>query len=76
MQMSRQEKRHISDTAMYQKVNYAITAIEEAPFKAFIKEYKAGYGKEDFDMTAHFKRRKEATLTREVTHYFEVSALQ
>jgi hypothetical protein len=64
------------DTSVFNKVTYEITGIKEAPFKAFMKEYKEGYGKEDFDLNAHFKRRKEATLTREVAHYFEVSALQ
>jgi hypothetical protein len=65
-----------TDIAVFDKVSYDITGIKEAPFKAFIKEYKEGYGKEDFDLNAHFERRKEATLTREVTYYFEVTDLQ
>jgi len=65
-----------TDAAIFNKVSYEITGIKDAPFKAFIKEYKEGYGKEDFDLNAHFQRRKEATLTREVEHYFDVSALQ
>jgi hypothetical protein len=65
-----------TDLTIFDEVSYDITGIKEAPFKAFIKEYKEGYGKEDFDLNAHFERRKEATLTREVTHYFEVTALQ
>ena len=65
-----------TDTDIFNKVSYEITGIKDAPFKAFIKEYKEGYGKEDFDLNAHFQRRKEATLTREVEHYFDVSALQ
>ena len=71
---AREEKS--SETGLLNKVTYEITGIKEAPFNAFIKEYKAGYGKEDFDLNEHFKKRKEATLTREVDHYFEVSALQ
>ena len=65
-----------ADTAVFDKVTYEVTGIKEDLFNAFIKEYKEGYGKEDFDLNAHFKRRKAATLTREVTHYFEVSTLQ
>ena len=65
-----------SDEGVFNKITYEVTGIKEALFNTFIKEYKEGYGKEDFDLNAHFKRRQEATLTREVVHYFEVSALQ
>ena len=65
-----------ADTLVFDKVTYEVTGIKEDLFNAFIKEYKEGYGKEDFDLNVHFKRRKAATLTREVTHYFEVSAVQ
>jgi len=64
------------DADVFNKITYEVTGIKEERFNAFIKEYKEGYGKEDFDLNAHFKRRQEATLTREVVHYFEVSALQ
>ena len=60
-------------SATFDKVTYEITAIKEHLYNAFIKEYKAGYENETLDLNDHFKRRKEATLTREVTHYFEVS---
>ena len=56
----------------YDKVNYQITAMKEEVYNAFINEYKAGYGKEDFDMTAHFNQRKEVTLTRSVIHWFKL----
>ncbi|HIP51557.1 MAG TPA: hypothetical protein EYG94_05640 [Campylobacterales bacterium] len=62
------------DNKVYDKVNYEITAIKEDLYNAFIKEYKAGYESEALDLNEHFKRRKEATLIREVVHYFEVSA--
>ena len=58
---------------IFDKVTYEITGIKEDLYNAFSKEYKAGYGKEDFDLNDHFKRREEATLTREAVHYFEVS---
>lgn len=64
------------DTVVFDKVTYEITGIKEDLYNVFIKEYKEGYGKEDFDMNEHFKRRKDATLIREVVYYFEVSALQ
>ena len=62
------------DNKVYDKVNYEITAIKEDLYNAFIKEYKAGYESEELDLNEHFKRRKEATLLREVVHYFDVSA--
>ena len=62
-------------TATFDKVSYEITAIKEVLYHAFIKEYKAGYDNETLDLNEHFKRRKEATLTRKITHYFEVSNL-
>jgi len=65
-----------NDTGHFDKVTYVVTAIKEALYNAFIKEYKEGYGKEDFDLNEHFKRREEATLTREIVHYFDVSTLQ
>jgi len=61
---------------VYDKVTYEITAMKEDIYNTFIQEYKEGYGKEEFDLNEHFKRRKEATLTREIVHYFEVTALQ
>ena len=65
-----------NDGLAYEKVTYEVTAIQEDLFKKFILEYKKGYEKEGFDLNEHFKRRKEATLTREVVHYFEVSHIK
>ncbi len=56
----------------YDKVTYEISAIKEKEYKVFIKEYKENSEKSDFDMSAHFARRKEATLKREVIHWFKV----
>lgn len=63
------------EASVFDKVRYEVTAMKEDIYNAFIKEYKEGYGKECFDLSDHFKRREEATLKREVIHYFEVSAL-
>jgi len=67
---AREESR--SEEGIFDIVTYEVTGIKEDLYNAFIKEYKEGYGKEDFDMLEHFNRRKEATLTRKVIHYFEV----
>ena len=64
-----------SGTSSFDKVTYEVTAIKEDLYHAFIKEYKAGYETKEFDLSEHFKRRKEATLIREVIHYFEVSSI-
>lgn len=58
-------------TLNYDKVTYTVTAIKEQIYNLFINEYKEGYGKAEFDMTAHFNKRKEATLAREVIHWFQ-----
>jgi hypothetical protein len=60
---------------IFNKVTYEITAMKEDLYTVFMKEYKENYGKEDFDLNAHFKRRANATLTQEVIHHFEVSQL-
>ncbi|RRS32144.1 MAG: hypothetical protein P794_01850 [Epsilonproteobacteria bacterium (ex Lamellibrachia satsuma)] len=61
------------DDLIYDKVTYEITAMREDTYAAFINEYKEGYGTTEFDLNGHFQKRKEATLTREVIHWFEVS---
>ena len=58
------------DNLTYHKTIYTITAIKESTYSYFIKEYKDNYGKEDFDLDAHFAKRKKETLTREVIHWF------
>ena len=59
--------------SIYHKVIYEITAIKESQYNNFIKEYKENYGKETFDLNAHFKKREEATLRREATHWFKIN---
>jgi len=60
------------DTHTYDKVTYKITAMKEDIYASFISAYKEGYGNKNFDISEHFKQREEATLTREVIHWFEV----
>ena len=54
----------------YHKVSYEVTGMKEDLYADFINQYKKGYGTPEFDMSAHFEQRKEATLHRNVTHWF------
>ena len=60
---------------LFHHVTYEVTGMKESDYAAFINEYKEGYGKEEFDMESHFRRRKEATLTRTVSHWFDVTQI-
>jgi hypothetical protein len=63
---------HRETYADLEKVTYHVTAIPESDYAYFINAYKEGYGTEEFDMEAHFKARKKATLSREVTVWYRV----
>lgn len=69
----REELSH--DSKNYHKVRYEVTAMKEDHYKAFINEYKEKSEEPGFDMADHFQRRKEATIKREVIHWFDVSDL-
>jgi hypothetical protein len=73
-ELSREESQH--NGLSYAKVTYEVTGIKEDLFKQFIAEYKEGYEKEGFDLSEHFRKRKEATLTRTIVHYFEESQIK
>jgi predicted small secreted protein len=60
---------------LYDKITYEVSAMNEKVYASFISAYKEGYGTEGFNMTEHFEKRKEATLKRKVTHWFEISSL-
>lgn len=57
----------------YHKVLYEIEAMKESEYKIFIQEYKDNYKVLDFDLEGHFKRRKLATIKREIVYFFEIS---
>lgn len=59
----------------YDKVTYEVSAMKEDVYAALIDEYKEGYGKMEFDMDDHFRKRKESTLKREVIHWFDISEI-
>jgi len=62
-------------TEVFEKVTYEVAGMKEEEYKHFVQEYKDGYESNELDLNDHFKRRKEATLIREVYHYFEVSSV-
>ena len=61
------------DNSMYHKITYDVTAMKESIYATFIEEYKEHYGKEGFDLSLHFQKRKEATLHREVVHWYKIN---
>jgi len=58
-------------TGDFEAVTYQVTAMLESDYADFINAYKEGYGTADFDMEAHFKARKNATLHREIVVWFQ-----
>ena len=66
-------KESINDQGTFHTVKYSLTAMLESTYTTFIKEYKACHGEKDFDLKLHFQKRKEATLHREVTHWFKIA---
>ena len=54
-------------------VEYIVEAIKNDIYEELINEYKAGYGKDDFDMEAHFKKREDATLRVVERFYFKIA---
>jgi len=54
-------------------VTYLVSGMKESEYEKFIDEYKENFGKENFDIDGHFKRREEATLRLEVEYFFKIS---
>jgi len=46
----------------FEKVLFEVSGIKEDIYKNLIDEYKNGYGKDGFDMEAHFKKREQNTI--------------
>ncbi|MDD2399857.1 MAG: hypothetical protein PHR75_04555, partial [Sulfurovum sp.] len=61
------------DNMLCYEVVYTVSAMQEEAYESFINEYKGCFGKEDFDLALHFEKRKNATLTREITYYFKIN---
>jgi hypothetical protein len=58
---------------IYDKITYEISGMLESEYEKFIEEYKNGYESPDFDLEAHFKRRKEATVVFEKLFWFDIT---
>jgi hypothetical protein len=65
-----------SDIRKYDIITFKISAILEETYNKFIQEYKAGQDSVDFDIEAHFRKRKDATLIREEKLWFNTSNLK
>ena len=59
------------DNINYDVVTCNIKAMKEDIYAKFIKEYKDGYGKKEFDLSEHFNRRKDSTILRVVEFWFD-----
>lgn len=56
----------------YDHIQFEITAMKEKAYADVIQEYKDNYGKnQDFDMDAHFQKRKELSITCVADFWFE-----
>ncbi len=64
-------KKIILDTQDYDLFTFEISAMKESDYSKFIKDYKEGYGKESFNVSAHFEERKRSTIFREVDYWFQ-----
>lgn len=58
------------DNRKYDVATFKISGMKEKIYNQFIKEYKEGYGKKEFDMADHFERRKQNTVERIVDFWF------
>ncbi len=69
--LSLQKTNNISTkNGFYTVATFKISAMNENSYAKFIKEYKDNYGKKEFNLTEHFKRRKEQTVIRVVDYWF------
>lgn len=68
-----EREEHREKDGVIHEVTYTITAMKESDYSTFIDEYKENYGKDDFDLADHFKRRKRATLVRTETVWFKIA---
>lgn len=56
----------------FDHVRFEVSAMREKEYATLIQEYKDNYGKnKNFDMDAHFQKRKEVTLTRVADFWFQ-----
>ncbi len=58
---------------IYDKIEFEISGMLESDYEALIDEYKAGYGSPEFDMQAHFQKRKEKTVLFRKPFWFDIT---
>ncbi len=59
------------ENKLYDHVVFEVTGMNENKYAQFIQEYKDNYGKnKDFDMSDHFKRREESTISMRSDFWF------
>ncbi len=58
---------------IYDKITYEISGMPEKLYEKFIDEYKSGYTSPDFDLEAHFRRRKESSVLLEKPFWFDIT---
>jgi len=61
------------DGKIYDKVVYEISGMPERDYERLIEEYKQGYESPDFDIDAHFRKRKEVTVIFEKPFWFDIT---
>ena len=71
-----EREEHHDGTKHYHVVKYSISAMKELIYNEFVNEYKENYGKESFDLSEYFERRRGATLKRTETYWFEIKTGQ
>lgn len=62
------------DGKNYEFAKYKITAMKTEIYKSLIQEYKNSKFDENFDMNAHFNKRKENTITRDIICWFGIES--
>jgi len=67
------KKKSTVDNFEYDIIKFKVSAIKEKEYAEFIQEYKDNYGKKEFDIGDHFKRREASTLKLIDTIYFRTN---
>ncbi len=62
----------IEEVGGFVKVTFSIEAMRKNIYNELINEYKEGYGKADFDIAAHFEKRKQASIKEDMICYFQL----
>ena len=72
--LNEKDREEIKDEeGLFHKVSYEVSAMKEDVYADFINEYKQGHATVGFDIGDHFKRRKEATLIRDIIYWFRIT---